>query len=100
MPNVRSLKQHAGSVMQATAVPGEQLLPKLILLLMFLALVLSFARPAELQLPTIKCERHDGPFSSAFSSHFDVNRVDCQLGVTNHSATVSFWTVPPYVGSL
>jgi hypothetical protein len=71
---------------------------KLLSLLVLVGLVLGFTMVAELNQPSISCERHKGAFNAQFSTAFDVDSVDCRASWIKHSPTIHFWGGSPYVG--
>ena len=70
------------------------------LALVLAALGLAVVAVSELH-SVSSCERHlhAGDFGAAFSTDFDIDRIDCRLAGRKSGPVLQFWGVWPYVGA-
>ena len=39
----------------------------------------------------VSCDQHQGAFSAAFSTDFDVSSIDCKIGLTDYTVVIRFF---------
>jgi hypothetical protein len=90
---------------QVADIPISDFMPRrssrgLIILLVFLVLGLMWAAAVAKGLlePPVRCERHAGVFSKAFSANFDIDRMDCRIPSIKRSPAIHIWNGAPYFG--